>query len=128
MRPKMSVNFRDRYNRVCLYTFQDCHHRKNLAAKGWCFCLQVIAARICSIKMSEFMSLSHLKMPYQSKNYFFGVPHLATCIFFLFTYWMNQDWVQESIPARLWHHFHLALDGIEPMTFRSWAECSTARP
>ncbi len=32
--------------------------------------------------------------------------------------------------AWLWHHFHLALDwkGIEPTTFQSWAECSTARP
>ncbi len=43
---------------------------------------------------------------------FFGMPHLATYILFLFNYLMNQDWVQESILARLWHHFHLALDEI----------------
>jgi len=42
----------------------------------------------------------------------FRVPCLATCIFFLFNYWMNQDWVQESILAWLWHHFHLVLDEI----------------
>jgi len=35
--------------------------------------------------------------------FIFGVPHLATYIFFLFDYWMNQDWVQESILAWLWH-------------------------
>jgi len=62
------------------------------------------------------------------KYFFFLVPHLATCIFFLFNYWINQDWVQESILAWLRHHFHLALDGIEPTTFRLWAKCSTAIP
>ncbi len=49
-------------------------------------------------------------------KYFFGEPHLATCIFILFNYCMNQDWVQESILAWLWHHFHLAL-GSNPRPF-----------
>ncbi len=49
-------------------------------------------------------------------KYFFGVPHLATCIFILFNYCMNQDWVQELILAWLWHHFHLAL-GSNPRPF-----------
>jgi len=38
------------------------------------------------------------------------VPHSATQIFL--NYWMNQDWLQESTLACLWHHFHLALDKI----------------
>jgi len=50
-------------------------------------------------------------------------------IFFLFSI-MNQNWVQKSILAWFWHHFHLALDwtGIKPTTFQPWAQCSTARP
>ncbi len=44
------------------------------------------------------------------------MPHLATCIFILFNYCMNQDWVQESILAWLWNHFHLAL-GSNPRPF-----------
>ncbi len=53
--------------------------------------------------------------------------YVDQCFSTFFNYWMNQDWVQESILAWLWHPFHLALDGIEPRTFRLWAECSTAR-
>jgi len=41
---------------------------------------------------------------------------LATCIFILFNYCVNQDWVQESVLAWLWHHFHLAL-GSNPQPF-----------
>jgi hypothetical protein len=41
---------------------------------------------------------------------FFGVPHLTTCISFLFNYWMNQDRIGCS--NRSWHHLHLVLDEI----------------
>ncbi len=44
--------------------------------------------------------------------FFFGVPHLATCIFFMWN--LNQDWVQVSILTwLLLNHFHLVLDEIQ---------------
>ncbi len=60
-----------------------------------------------------------------------------------FVYFPTHDWLSiiwsikedNQAPAIcnlawLWHHYHLALNwtGIEPTTFRSWAECSIARP
>ncbi len=42
-------------------------------------------------------------------KYFFGVPHLATCIFLFF---YNEPELGVGIdPGMVWHHFHLALDG-----------------
>ena len=45
---------------------------------------------------------------------------LKVCLMF-FGYlsfsWMNQDWVQESILAWLWHHFHLVLRDLNPRSF-----------
>jgi hypothetical protein len=49
--------------------------------------------KLCFFKFSDFCCFK--------KKYFFGVPHLSTCIFILFNYCMNQDWVQELILA--WH-------------------------
>jgi len=40
----------------------------------------------------------------------FGYLYFVSYILFPFNYWMNQDWVQESILAWIWHHFHLTLD------------------
>jgi len=42
-------------------------------------------------------------------KFFFGMPHLATCIF-LFVYNETELGVEIN-PGMLWHHFHLALDG-----------------
>ena len=53
-----------------------------------------------------------LKIPNRSTLISYGVACLATYIFCLFIGWMNQDWVQESILAWLWHRLHLVLDEI----------------
>ncbi len=47
------------------------------------------------------------------------MPHLATCIFFLFNYWMNQDWVQVSILAWLYTISIYNCMRFEPTTFKS---------
>jgi len=51
--------------------------------------------------------------------HFFGLPHLATCIFFFF---YNEPELGVGInPGMALNQFHLALDwtGIKPTTFRS---------
>ncbi len=49
-------------------------------------------------------------------KYFVGVPHLATCIFLIFST-MNHHWGQGSILTWLWPHFHLVFwmrQGLNP--------------
>jgi hypothetical protein len=59
---------------------------------------------------------------------FFSCP-IWLPVYFLFFSIMNPNWVQKLTLGWLWHHVHLASrTEIEPTTFRSWAECSTARP
>jgi len=66
--------------------------------------------------------------------FFFGVPHLATCIFkFLFlNYWMNQDWVYRqpllsagllfavSTISSLWFVFRICYPRIFPSVIRGF--------
>jgi len=50
------------------------------------------------------------------KIYFLVCPIWLPVFSFFFNYFMKQDWVQESILAWLWNHFHLAL-GSNPQPF-----------
>jgi len=68
----------------------------------------------------------HNKASFFNLNYIFLCAPFG-CLYFSYFSVMNQNWVQESILAWLWHHYHLALDrGTHDLLI--WAECSTAGP
>jgi len=78
----------------------------------WClnFSLPFVTIKFKFLRLHLFFKYTKNKLVLI--EFFFGVPHLATYIIFLFNHSMNQDWVHELILAWLWHHFHLVLDEI----------------